>query len=70
MISAISEDFRRKDRERAQALLDAFIKLVNSDQHDIISVGRDHACLMRDEIERLRRVEAESWGQSALVEAD
>lgn len=50
-------DHVAKDREEAQRYIDAFIAAVNEDHLDVIPVGRDIGCMMRDEIERLRRVE-------------
>jgi hypothetical protein len=64
MIAEIPEDYRRRDRERGQALLDAFAAAVNADHDDVICIARHQACFMRDEIERLRQVEASSWGVS------
>lgn len=50
-------DYRKRDQEEGARYLDNFIALVNADHTDVIYLGRDQCCLMRDEIERLRRIE-------------
>lgn len=47
-----------RDRERGQELLDAFISFVNADEEDAITISRNKGCYMRNEIERLRKIEA------------
>jgi hypothetical protein len=51
--------FEERDRERGQQLLDLFISWVNADDEDAIVISRNKGCSMRDEIERLRKVEKE-----------
>ncbi len=51
-------DWGRRDMERGQAIIDSFISWVNADDEDAITISRTKGCYMRDEIERLRKVEA------------
>ena len=48
-------------------VLDAWIRIVNADHDDVIAVGRNYACQVRDEIERLRAVATPAVPQSAEV---
>jgi hypothetical protein len=47
----------KRDRQKAEKLLDAFISWTNADHEDSLTIGRNHCCYMRDEIERLRKIE-------------
>jgi len=51
-------DFQKRDQERGAALIDAFIREVNADHSDVITISRNKGCFMRDEIERLRKLES------------
>jgi hypothetical protein len=54
----IRTDWAKKDREEGQRFIDAFIETINADHQDVIAVNRDIGCLMRNEIERLRKSQA------------
>lgn len=51
------ETYDQREKERGQKLLDGFISWVNADDEDVVIISRSHGCSMRDEIERLRKVE-------------
>lgn len=53
-------DFVKDDRTEAQRYINLFIAAINADHSDRLIVPRDVGCCMRNEIERLRRVEARS----------
>jgi hypothetical protein len=49
--------WEKQDIQKGKDLLDAFISFVNADEEDAITISRNKGCYMRDEIERLRKIE-------------
>lgn len=64
----MASDLKLSDQEKGQRTIDEFIRLVNADHDDVISMGRNQACYMRDEIERLRKRLAELEWQPITAE--
>jgi len=66
----MANNFEEKDHEKAVILLDAFIQWTNADHEGSITLGRNQCCYMRDEIQRLRALEAQlATAQRELSEA-
>ena len=55
----MTNNFEEKDHEKAVILIDAFIQWTNADHEGSITLGRNQCCYMRDEIQRLRALEAQ-----------
>lgn len=53
----MATDWAMKEKEAADKVIDAFISWTNADDEAFITIGRENCCLIRNEIERLRRVE-------------
>jgi len=66
----MSIDYRKRDQEEGARYLNAFIEAINADHDDVIRVGRDQGCMMRNEIERLRGVEKRALLQAADKETE
>jgi len=53
----LKRDFAVEDQEKGRLLLDLLIEWTNADNEDVLSLGRNKCCYMRNEIERLRAIE-------------
>jgi hypothetical protein len=60
----MATDWAKKDKEHADKLIDGFIRWTNADDEGAITLGRESCCYIRDEIERLRKVETQYIAES------
>jgi hypothetical protein len=61
------QSFEQRDRQQAYRLIDAFIAWTNADHEDSLTISRNQCCYMRDEIERLRKIEKAAHDALVLI---